>query len=158
MRSTIEKNGRDGEIRTRDPLNPIHNPRTSQPPQFQLAGSEPLDCAATPSCEEGAFSPFLMITVPSESFGYGYMWWVWGGPTAVGAYRGAYTARGAFGQFITVLPELDLVIAHKTDRDPATHPGVGNWIRFRLLGQRPFVAWDRYQAVPDGLVAARAQR
>ena len=81
-----------------------------------------------------------------------------GGPTAVGAYRGAYTARGPFGQFITVLPELDLVIAHKTDRDPATHPGVGNWIRFRLLGQRPFVSWDRYQAVLDGLVAARAQR
>ncbi len=59
---------------------------------------------------------------------------------------------GSFGQFITVLPELDLVIAHKTDPDPATHPGVGNWIRFRLLGQQPFVAWDRYQAVLDGLV------
>ena len=92
-----------------------------------------------------------------ETFGYGYMWWVWDGPTAVAAYRGAYTARGAFGQFITVLPELDLVIAHKTDPDPATHPGVGNWIRFRLLGQQPFVAWDRYQAVLDVLVAARAQ-
>ena len=90
-----------------------------------------------------------------ETFGYGYMWWVWDGPTAVGAYRGAYTARGAFGQFITVLPELDLVIAHKTDPDPAAHPGVGNWIPFRLLGQRPFVSWDRYQAVLDSLVEAR---
>jgi CubicO group peptidase (beta-lactamase class C family) len=27
---------------------------------------------------------------------------------------GAYTASGAFGQFITIVPALDLVIAHKT--------------------------------------------
>jgi CubicO group peptidase (beta-lactamase class C family) len=47
-------------------------------------------------------------------FGYGYMWWVWDGPRAVGPFEGAYTARGAVGQWITVLPALDLVIAHKT--------------------------------------------
>lgn len=49
-------------------------------------------------------------------FGYGYMWWVWDGPRAVGPFEGAYTARGALGQWITVLPALDLVIAHKTNR------------------------------------------
>lgn len=48
-------------------------------------------------------------------FGYGYMWWVWDGPKAVGPFEGAYTARGAYGQWITVLPALDLVIAHKTN-------------------------------------------
>lgn len=47
-------------------------------------------------------------------FGYGYMWWVWDGPRAVGPFEGAYTARGAWGQWITVFPALDLVIAHKT--------------------------------------------
>ncbi len=47
-------------------------------------------------------------------FGYGYMWWVWDGPSATGPFEGAYTARGAVGQWITVLPALDLVIAHKT--------------------------------------------
>ena len=47
-------------------------------------------------------------------FGYGYMWWVWDGPRAVGPFEGAYTARGAVGQWITVLPTVDLVIAHKT--------------------------------------------
>ena len=31
-----------------------------------------------------------------------------------GVYEGAYTAQGNFGQYITVLPALDLVIAHKT--------------------------------------------
>lgn len=47
-------------------------------------------------------------------FGYGYMWWVWDGPKAIGPFDGAYTARGAVGQWITVFPSLDLVIAHKT--------------------------------------------
>ncbi|MFC1662186.1 serine hydrolase domain-containing protein [Gemmatimonadota bacterium] len=47
-------------------------------------------------------------------FGYGYMWWVWDGPRAVGPFKGAFTARGAVGQWITVFPALDLVIAHKT--------------------------------------------
>jgi len=48
-------------------------------------------------------------------FGYGYMWWVWDGPRAVGPFEGAYTARGAVGQWITVFPALDLVVAHKTN-------------------------------------------
>jgi hypothetical protein len=39
---------------------------------------------------------------------------VWDGPFASGAYRGAYTGLGAVGQHITVLPVLDLVVAHKT--------------------------------------------
>jgi CubicO group peptidase (beta-lactamase class C family) len=47
-------------------------------------------------------------------FGYGYLWWVWDSPGSKGVYKGAYTAQGNFGQFITVLPALDLVIAHKT--------------------------------------------
>jgi len=48
-------------------------------------------------------------------FGYGYMWWVWDGPRAVGPFEGAYTARGAVGQWISVFPALDLVVAHKTN-------------------------------------------
>jgi CubicO group peptidase (beta-lactamase class C family) len=47
-------------------------------------------------------------------FGYGYLWWVWDGPQATGAYEGAFTGLGAVGQHITVLPKLDLVVAHKT--------------------------------------------
>ena len=47
-------------------------------------------------------------------FGYGYMWWIFDGPRAVGPFEGAYTGRGAVGQWITVFPVLDLVIAHKT--------------------------------------------
>jgi CubicO group peptidase (beta-lactamase class C family) len=50
-------------------------------------------------------------------FGYGHLWWVWDGAAATGPFRGAYTAMGAFGQYITVLPSVDLVIAHKTRPD-----------------------------------------
>ena len=46
------------------------------------------------------------------------MWWVWDGEAARGAYEGAYTAAGAFGQYITVLPALDMVVAHKTAVPP----------------------------------------
>jgi len=55
------------------------------------------------------------ITRRDGYFGYGYMWWVWDGPKAVGPFEGAYTARGAIGQWITVFPAVDLVIAHKTN-------------------------------------------
>jgi CubicO group peptidase (beta-lactamase class C family) len=58
-------------------------------------------------------------------FGYGYLWWVWDGPHAAGAYEGAFTGLGAVGQHITVLPKLDLVVAHKTrpgDGRRVTHP------------------------------------
>jgi CubicO group peptidase (beta-lactamase class C family) len=47
-------------------------------------------------------------------FEYGYMWWLFkidDNP----AFANAYTARGAMGQYITVFPARDMVIAHKTD-------------------------------------------
>jgi CubicO group peptidase (beta-lactamase class C family) len=63
---------------------------------------------STPAMEVSRTSPFI------EGLGYGWLWWVfdpaanWPDPL-----RGAYTASGAFGQFITVIPSLDLVVAHK---------------------------------------------
>ena len=51
---------------------------------------------------------------PPPKFGYGYLWWIWDKPFNAGAYEGAYTAWGAFGQYITVLPKIDVVISHKT--------------------------------------------
>ena len=47
-------------------------------------------------------------------FGYGYLWWVWDGDWAKGPYQGAFTGLGAVGQQITVIPKLDMVVAHKT--------------------------------------------
>ena len=67
-------------------------------------------------------TPFHEMNPPAQRalgsgnrWGYGYMWWVWDAPNSSGAFTGAYTGRGAGGQFITVLPQLDMVVAHKTD-------------------------------------------
>ncbi|MCC5785524.1 MAG: serine hydrolase [Phycisphaerales bacterium] len=46
--------------------------------------------------------------------GYGYMWWVWDGDHSTGPYKDAYTGSGFGGQYITILPALDMVVAHKT--------------------------------------------
>ena len=58
-------------------------------------------------------SPFM------PQLGYGYLWWVFDPATEIQRdLRGAYTASGAYGQFITVVPRLALVIAHKTAVPP----------------------------------------
>ena len=54
------------------------------------------------------------ITPNRDLFEYGYMWWLFN-VDDVPALKGAYTAWGAMGQYITVIPALDMVIAHKTD-------------------------------------------
>ena len=58
-------------------------------------------------------------------WGYGMMWWVWDAPNMVGAvtgpYQGAYTAMGANGQYVTVLPACDMVVTIKVDFEK--HPG-----------------------------------
>lgn len=54
--------------------------------------------------------------------GYGYLWWVWDKPWATGAFAGAYTAHGLGGQHLTVMPALDIVVAHETPgSEPGTH-------------------------------------
>ena len=52
-------------------------------------------------------------TGKKKQFGYGYMWWLYN--SDIPALKGAYAAHGAMGQYITIIPELDMVIAHKTD-------------------------------------------
>jgi len=74
-------------------------------------------------------------------FGYGYLWWLWDTPYNTGAYEGAYTASGAYGQFITVLPKLDLVVAFKT--------------KYEYGRQTPT---DLYLRVLDKLIAAKQKQ
>ena len=45
---------------------------------------------------------------------YGYMWWLIDNYQNKAAYEGAYSAIGYGGQYITIFPAIDLVIAHKT--------------------------------------------
>ena len=54
-------------------------------------------------------------------WGYGMLWWVWDAPiwpgAVTGPYQGAFSAIGSNGQYITVLPVLDMVFSHKVDFD-----------------------------------------
>ncbi len=50
----------------------------------------------------------------TPEFSYSYMWWLIENFKGNPIYEGAYTASGYGGQYITVIPKLDLVIAHKT--------------------------------------------
>lgn len=82
-----------------------------------------------------------------QRWGYGYMWWVWDAPNSPGPFQGAFTGMGAGGQFITVLPQLDMVVAHKTDtRQPSPH---GDGKRGRTVSGR------EYDAILRMLISAR---
>lgn len=72
---------------------------------------------------------FLRNYGEPERWGYGSLWWVWdqpalpwlwnqpgsGSDSYTGFMQGAYTAWGAGGTFITVLPAMPAVIVHKVD-------------------------------------------
>ena len=79
-------------------------------------------------------------------FGYGYMWWIFDEATHGPEYQGAYAARGHFGNYIVVMPALDLVISHKTwpieYESPEDYADVN-------------VTWGEMQKIIDRLLAAR---
>ena len=52
----------------------------------------------------------------TSAFDYGYLWWIFSTEYSgykPEVYKDGYTATGLDGQYITVLPALDMVIAHK---------------------------------------------
>ncbi|MCI0491048.1 MAG: beta-lactamase family protein [Blastocatellia bacterium] len=91
--------------------------------------------------------PGLRSLGGGNRWGYGYMWWVWDAPNSPGSFEGAYTGMGAGGQYITVLPELDMVIAHKTDMQQPARQG--------RAGRRRNVSLAEYDSILRMLIAAR---
>jgi CubicO group peptidase (beta-lactamase class C family) len=45
--------------------------------------------------------------------GYSFLWWTRVRPDTTDAFHGSYAAEGAAGQYILVVPKLDMVVAHK---------------------------------------------
>ena len=57
-----------------------------------------------------------------ERGAYGYMWWVARGDIhfpQMSVPEGTYSARGAGGHYVVVIPALDLVVVHRVDTDVA---------------------------------------
>jgi CubicO group peptidase (beta-lactamase class C family) len=82
-----------------------------------------------------------------ERWAYGYMWWVWDAPNSPGPFEGACTGMGAGGQFITVLPRLDMVVAHKTDSEQLSPHGPAQ--------RRRSVSGEEYASILRLLISSR---
>ena len=46
--------------------------------------------------------------------GYGILWWLLADKQYPDQFKGAYSAEGMYGQFITVFPAMNMVVAHKS--------------------------------------------
>lgn len=57
--------------------------------------------------------PGIRAMALGDGFGYSFLWWTRVRPDTADVFHGSYAAQGAFGQYIWVLPKLDMVIAHK---------------------------------------------
>ncbi len=64
-------------------------------------------------------------------YGYGYMWWLWDKKDNPNL-KGAYSALGAWGQNITVIPMMNTVLAIKTNADYGRRKGNHNPIIDRI--------------------------
>jgi CubicO group peptidase (beta-lactamase class C family) len=78
----------------------------------------------------------------SRGLGCGLMWWIWQDPDPEGPYTGAYTYIGSYGQYLTVLPKLDLVVAHQVFAGWFGPPDAD-------------VSWEEYEGILERLVAAQ---
>jgi CubicO group peptidase (beta-lactamase class C family) len=101
----------------------LRNGRWSNRQVLPGAWLQRISRTVTPAAEVARTSPFV------DGLGYGLLWWTFDGPAFRRTpLRDAYTASGAFGQFITVVPRLDLVVAHKTAVPPARNVAADTYI------------------------------
>jgi CubicO group peptidase (beta-lactamase class C family) len=91
-----------------------------------------------------------------ETGGYEYLWWVeYGGahfPEA--SLPGMYSARGAGGHYLLVVPTLDLIIVHRVDNDPPTKDSK----TVLEVGQRPLVSNAQFGHLVKLILDARTLR
>lgn len=82
-------------------------------------------------------------SVRENKLGYGYLWWLLEEPSG-SILTGSYSARGAFGQYIMVIPKLDMVIAHKR--------------ALRQGRENTNVSWNQFMEAVRQVVGARCAR
>ena len=81
--------------------------------------------------------------------GYSFLWWTRVRPDTTDVFHGSYAAEGAFGQYILVVPKLDMVVAHKVVArgGPSENPNV-TLTQFETLVRA--IASARCQSVAAG--------
>lgn len=79
-------------------------------------------------------------------FEYGYMWWLFDDDNVPAAYKGGYAARGHYGQYLVVLPAIDMVISLKTKPQRYKSPEEYDSIR---------ISWEEMRKISDMLVATK---
>ena len=66
--------------------------------------------------EEWGVRSTSVVTPLNREFhcGYGILWWLLRDKQYPEQFKGAYSAQGMYGQFITVFPAMNMVVAHKS--------------------------------------------
>jgi CubicO group peptidase (beta-lactamase class C family) len=77
-----------------------------------------LTTVHTPAAEMWPAGLRRALSAGPSLWGYGALWWVWDAPRGTTSanwtdFTGSYTAMGTDGQYITVIPLYDVVVAHK---------------------------------------------
>jgi CubicO group peptidase (beta-lactamase class C family) len=77
-----------------------------------------LTTVHTPAAEIGPAGLRQDVNSGPSRWGYGALWWVWDAPRGTTSanwtnFTGSYGAMGTDGQYITVIPMYDMVVAHK---------------------------------------------
>ncbi len=109
----------------------------------QLIDSAWVDEMVFPHTQNAGMNP---DNTRASGLEYGYMWWVFDDDTTGPGFKGAYAGRGHFGQYLVVLPELDMVISVKTERIKYNSPEEYSAVR---------VTWDQLMGIVNRLVDAK---
>ena len=95
--------------------------------------------STAPVVASGSMNP---PALRQSRLGYGYLWWVVEEPPG-SLLAGAYSARGAYGQYILIAPKVDMVIAHK---------------RAFPRGDNSSVSWEQFIEIARQLIGARCPK
>lgn len=126
----------------------LHKGRWEDNQLIPMAWAELITTVITPIAEINS------TKIKQEGlFEFGLMWWVWRNDPNRPWLKGAYTARGTHGQYMSVFPALDVVVAHKTSVNPEAK---GAWDKYLLdhkqePPERNGVSMDAYMQVLDAL-------
>jgi CubicO group peptidase (beta-lactamase class C family) len=88
--------------------------------------------------------PGIRAQASAYGQGYSFLWWTRVRPDTTDVFHGAYAAEGAFGQYILVVPKLDMVVAHKV-------------VARGGPSQNPSVTLPQFEALVRAVAAARCR-